>query len=89
MDFSDIIRGRGNRGDSDNKFIIAVIDKAKIARLKLLVSRTRKADVLTIKHTHSDLSLLQIAALTGNVPAGTYACPLCLTLDSIVDPMCD
>lgn len=57
------------------KLVAAVLDD-KASRLKALVSRKGKKEALAFVDEDTQLNLVQIAAISGNVPAGQPLCPL-------------
>ena len=54
------------------KLFTAAADHSKIKRLKVLAGRVSKGDLLSLKEPHCLLTLLQMAVVMNNIPAGVY-----------------
>ena len=56
------------------KLFTSVADHGKIKRLKVLAGRVSKLEMLSLKEPESQLTLLQMAVVMNNIPAGMVSC---------------
>jgi hypothetical protein len=56
------------------KVFTSVADLGKIKRLKVLAGRVSKLEMLSVKEPESQLTLLQMAVVMNNIPAGMVSC---------------
>ena len=56
------------------KVFTSVAYLGKIKRLKVLAGRVSKLEMLSVKEPESQLTLLQLAVVMNNIPAGMVSC---------------